>query len=668
MKKGLKNILLLVLGGMVLFTPLSCVEEHFIEPKDPFVKERLEVNPAVIHFADLNNPLAMKTNHANIVEFPEGIRIKGSMFTEHELYGETRLVSGDFIFLKESATNKLGKFLSTEHGDLPLTKGTFYRVTEDSIETYSAMAAYGMLELPAYGMLSKVTAPLSGGGLAGAKITIGYGSKIKENFGSAFDPLNDNRNYFIFEMETGISFDIGAVDASIGNALDNGNMSVNAGNGSSYMLALDPLDPYIFYRGNMGGISILGIEGAGFGLSVQGNITYQPSVTIYDRVKSFDNGNIYLQGDIPIPIPGLEFLNTTVSGEAVIGFEHGDFAAPIEFFDLLPVKYKVGVNGSLSLNPDIIPGFLSLSFNLADANLYLDWNNIDDFQLSFVGMCDIINLPNPNVLLVDLSTNILKKLNLPEGSLEFVKYVRIAAALQSPATNIKENAIFLGTLSSKPMDWDFGITRKSWIELPEIGEIAAGQVSYRLSPSLFKFLGQVDIGPFAGMELLGEIEWANAADFTLKGHAWADVGGSWGPIGFKLVMELLAEIYKRDLTFGFNGIIHLEGNFWVTIAKIKITAGAKLRLEVSVASDGSFTLCFQVGIGKLGYNVCVDYTRLSNGFMNENIKMQEIPISEVPTENIFQPENGPIELPNNYVPDYITEYTSNKIIKMKNVD
>ncbi len=669
MKNRIKQILLLIVSGIVLFIPLSCVEEHYVEPKDPFEKERLEVNPAVIHFADNNNPLAMKTNHSNIVETPEGIRIQGSIFTEHEQYGETRLVSGDLIFFKESAASKLGKFLPTEHGNLPITNGTFYRVTEDSIETYSAMAAYGMLELPKLGMLSKITAPLSGGGLAGAKITLGYGSKIKETFGSAFDPLHDDRNYFIFEMETGVSFDIGAVDASIGNALDDGNMSVNAGNGSSYMVALDPLDPYFFYRGNMGGISILGIDGAGFGFSVQGNINYNPSLGIYDRVKSFDNGNIYLQGDIPIPIPGLELLNTTVSGEAVIGFERGDFGAPISFFDLVPVKYIVGLNGSLTLNPDIIPGYLSLTFNLADANMYLNWNNIDDFQFSFAGMCSILDLPNPNVLIVDLSTNVLKKLGLPEGSLEFVKYVRLAAAVQNPASNLKENAIFFGTLSSIPMEWDFGVSRRSWIEIPGIGEIAAGEVSYRLNPSLFRFLGQVDIGPFAGMEILGEIEWANGADFTLKGHSWADIGGEWGPVGFSLVMELLAEIYKRNLTFGFNGLIHLEGKCWADIPVLgKITVGAKFRLEVSIASNGTFKVCFAIGVGPVGYNVCIDYSTMANGYMGETITMKEIPIENVPVEHRFQPEDGQVELPNNYVPDYATEHTSRKMIKMHNVD
>ena len=93
--------------------------------------------------------------------------------------------------------------------------------------------------------------------------------------------------------------------------------------------------------------------------------------------------------------------------------------------------------------------------------------------------------------------------------------------------------------------------------------------------------------------------------------------------------------------FKFSGKIKLSGEACVSIGKIDICAGFTIRGSVSISSDGEFEVCFSIGIGKLGFDVCISYHRSSvrdDDFV-QTMTYKEIPIEQVPIENRFEPDN-----------------------------
>ncbi|MBU1681127.1 MAG: hypothetical protein KKD86_20090, partial [Bacteroidetes bacterium] len=165
-----------LIAALIFIFGTSC-QEKFVEPLDPFDKQRLEKDPAVINFGSGTSALRIKTNKTNIVEFPEGIRIKGSVFTEHERYGDIRLTNGDFVLLKDAAVRKLGKYYyHSDYGNLEISKNRFTRVAGDTLAGYSGMAAYGLFETPAHGILNKVKLPITP---HGGMMMFGSGASFK---------------------------------------------------------------------------------------------------------------------------------------------------------------------------------------------------------------------------------------------------------------------------------------------------------------------------------------------------------------------------------------------------------------------------------------------------------------------------------------------------------
>ena len=91
---------------LLLMFNSGCLKDNFVEPQNPFVTERLDPNPAVFQFGTGDSAMIIKTNRSNVQETPDGIRIKGSIYSENERYGDMHLTNGDIFLLKNSTLNK----------------------------------------------------------------------------------------------------------------------------------------------------------------------------------------------------------------------------------------------------------------------------------------------------------------------------------------------------------------------------------------------------------------------------------------------------------------------------------------------------------------------------------------------------------------------------------
>jgi hypothetical protein len=168
-----------------------------------------------------------------------------------------------------------------------------------------------------------------------AQVQVGY--DYGRNLQDLDAPVLDDRRYLFFSFSTGLEASAGPV-------------TLSAPNGQSVTLVLDPADPMIYFRGNLGGVSGIGpVEDMGIGLSWQGRIPFEPHNTFGMDAEDAEGfqGNLYLAGSV-----SLRRIPLSIDGEIVLDIDplgNGRSIADLGADDL---GFQYGANGTLNLAAD----------------------------------------------------------------------------------------------------------------------------------------------------------------------------------------------------------------------------------------------------------------------------------------------------------------------------
>ncbi len=202
----------------------------------------------------------------------------------------------------------------------------FERAADGSIDRVHGTAR---LPFPASGLLEGIEVE----DLAQVQVGYDYGRNLED----LEAPVQEDRRYLFFSFSVGLEASAGPI-------------TLSAPGGQSMTMVLDPADPMIYFRGNLGGVSGIGpIEDVGIGLSWEGRIPFEPHVTfgMSDEDAAGFDGNLYLAGSVAIPR-----LPLSVDGEIVVDFDplgNGRSLADMSAEDL---GFQYGANGTLNIAAD----------------------------------------------------------------------------------------------------------------------------------------------------------------------------------------------------------------------------------------------------------------------------------------------------------------------------
>ncbi|MFA5804843.1 MAG: hypothetical protein WC879_09360 [Melioribacteraceae bacterium] len=473
-----------------------------------------------------------------------------------------------------------------KYGDIRLTNGAFDIVKDAGGKFYSKMTGMGVAELPKEGLLKKLNLD----GMPLASLVLKKGSEFEAGpFGWPVDP---NRYYFYYENDEPYS-------ASITKSKFKNIKKV----------AIDPLDPYYFTSCDFTGSKLGDITDAGIAVSAQGLIPFTPLVTSYN-IPSF-KGNFYLSGTIPLNKYPIAF-----SGEAVLAIGSSSSNSD-DFFANRNSAFKMGLNGKATLDHDALD-WLNVEVVLGKTSLYLGVENTGATQIKFVGEREF-----PPSKPSDFLYEIIGK------DWDFLDYL----------IPIEQKETFYGTIGTELSEWELGFKSESTLNV--LGnKIDMGHTYLEITSSSMHFSGEAVI---AGLNRVGVKGYAERnGNFELTGYARNGLHASKGPLSLGYELSVEASIKHNNGVFKFSGKIKLSGEACVSIGKIDICAGFTIRGSVSISSDGEFEVCFSIGIGKLGFDVCISYHRSSsvNDDSYQVMDYKEIPIEQVPIENRFDIDNA----------------------------
>lgn len=254
-----------------------------------------------------NNPLVFWVRDELVTAIEDGFVVEGSLDLE--------LPGGEMLTFAQASL-------------------VFERAADGSIDRVHGTAR---LPFPASGLLQGIEVEDF------AQVQVGY--DYGRNLADLEAPVQEDRRYLFFSFSVGLEASAGPV-------------TLSAPGGQSLTMVLDPADPMIYFRGNLGGVSGIGpIEDVGIGLSWQGRIPFEPHVTfgMTDEDAAGFDGNVYLAGSVAIPR-----LPLSVDGEIVIDLDplgNGRSLADLGSEDL---GFQYGANGTLNLAAD----FSVLSFEM----------------------------------------------------------------------------------------------------------------------------------------------------------------------------------------------------------------------------------------------------------------------------------------------------------------
>ncbi len=473
-----------------------------------------------------------------------------------------------------------------KYGDVRLTNGTFDIVKDASGKFYSKMTGLGVAELPKEGLLKKLNLD----GMPLASLVLKKGSEFEAGpFGWPVDP---NRYYFYYENDEPYS-------ASITKSKFKNIKKV----------AIDPLDPYYFTSCDFTGSKLGDITDAGIAVSAQGLIPFTPLVTSYN-IPSF-KGNFYLSGTIPLSKYPIAF-----SGEAVLSLGSSGSNSD-DFFANRNSAFKMGLNGKATLDHEALD-WLNIEVVLGKSSLYLNVENTGKTQIKFVGEREF-----PPSKPSDFLYEVIGQ------DWDFLDYL----------IPVEQKETFYGTIGTELSEWELGFKSESTLNI--LGhKIDMGHTHLEVTSNSMYFSGEAVIAALSRVGVKGYAE--KNGNFELTGYARNGLSISKGPLwlGYELSMD--ATIKNYNGTFTFKGKIKLSGKVCVEILKINICAGFTIRASVSISSNGEFEVCFSIGIGKLGFDVCISYRRSSsvNSDFYQVMDYKEIPIEQVPIENRFDIDNA----------------------------
>ncbi|NOX19027.1 MAG: hypothetical protein GXO87_12200 [Chlorobi bacterium] len=474
-----------------------------------------------------------------------------------------------------------------QYGDMRLSSGDFELTPSSSKDgNYSDINGFGLAELPKEGLLHN----LEMSELVGTPFGFKKGSEF--DLGAFNWPVNKDKYYFYYENTNPLACNI--TSSSLENVKK---------------IAIDPTDPFFFASGDINGTSLGDLSDVGFAISSQGNISFSPLVNFDNRIPSF-YGNLYFSGTVP-----LAEYPIAVSGEAVIGFTDNSVEESDKFFDGETSAFTLGVNGQATfdnealdwLNVEVVLGQASLAFTVSDDG---------HTHLSFVGVREM-----PSETVSDFLYDVIGH------DWDFLDYL----------APFEQKETFFGQIGNELSDWEMGFKMESYLNLPGY-HLDMGYSYLVLNPNEMYFSGEASIAGFNRVGVDGYV--AKNGNFKFTGRAsqgfHAHAGGL--SIGYDFRLKLTLE--HKDGTVTFKGSVRFKGKACVSIAGIDICAHFKIYASTTISSDGSFRVCFSIGIGKLGYDVCIDFGKSPNspdGYI-QTMTYEEIPLEMVPVQNRFPAE------------------------------
>lgn len=481
---------------------------------------------------------------------------------------------------------------NSKYGDMPLSTGDFELVKNGADNFYSNITGFSKVELPHEGLLKNLQMV----GLSAAKFGFKKGSEF--DLGAFNWPVDSNRYYFYYENNS----------SPLQAVLDGSNFNL------IQKIAIDPSDPFAFFQCDLSGTS-LGevISDVGFAVSVQGNIPFVPAVDI-GGITGF-SGNLYIEGTIPIKKYQVAF-----TGEACVGFNSGDPEGIKDFFTGKLQNFYVGMNGKCTLDNTVLD-FLNVEVVLGTATITLKYDKGGATELKFAGLRE-----TPSSTVSDFLYQIIGR------DWNFLDYL----------IPYEQRETFYGTVGTVIADWQLGFKLESSLHLPGFDPIDMGKSQLELTTSHMYFFGEVVVG---GLSRVGVEGYADkTGNFKLTGFAKSGFHASAGKlsIGYDLGMTVTMELHEvnGNKVFTFTGEFHFDGKACVSIGKLHLCASVHLSGSTSISSDGSYKICFSIGVGKLGFDVCISEDRNKSiasgkGMFTETMTATEIPLEQVPLENRF---------------------------------
>ncbi len=505
--------------------------------------------------------------------------------------GEFKLGSGDnALIMRTNKSNiietetgirvKGSIFASNEtYGDVRVTTGDFELVFNEVEGFYEQIQGIGMVDLPNQGILSEL------------RIENFIYSPIGFKKGSEFElgtfgwPVNPDRYYFYYE--TPDRFNLG-ITKTVLDAISK--------------VAVDPQDPYFFMACSFSGSPFGPVDNAKIAFSTQGLIPFSPLVDFYD-IPSFE-GHIYLGAKIPL----LKYP-AAVEGEYVIRFAD-ETADAAKFFTGEDFNFKLGTNGQLTFEHDALD-WLNIEVVLGQATTYLQFDPDGETMFKWAGLRQ-----TPSSTPSDFVAQVIGE------DYDFLDYLQI----------VEQKETFYGTIGTDLSDWEFGFKTESSMKIGSF-EIDMGGIELELSPVRMYFRGTARLAGFTTVSLHGEVNKNGNFEIGGKVRNGFHASAAGLSIGYELKIEVTLK--HKNGTVTFKGKAKLSGEACLG----KLCADFSIRASITISSSGSFEICFSIGIGKLGFDVCIDFNTVENldgtyGY-EQIMNAVEIPLEQVPIENRF---------------------------------
>jgi hypothetical protein len=475
------------------------------------------------------------------------------------------------------------------YGDIRLTNGDVELLLKDgSTDVYEKFDSYCLFKLPSEGVFN---------GLELLNFPSGnmFYKKGSEFETGAFEwPVNTNRYYFYYENPDPLE---GAIYSGTFSKLNK--------------VAIDPKDPFVYFSCNLEGTPLGFIEEAGVAMSAQGLIPFEPAVTSY-KIPYFE-GHLYISASIP-----LKKFPVTIQGETVLAFDKNDESSSSDFFENKNSAFTMGLNGRALFTPEQLD-WLPFDLELGRTSLFLNVEKSGSTTLMFVG-----ERQSPPKTPGEFINDIVGQ------DWEFMKYLNFG-------TQSKET--IYGTLGTNHSDWEIGFKHESHLAVGGFN-IKMAELDLEVSPEHLYFLAEVRVGPISDVGVSGEVERNGNFKFTGSAHTGFKIGSDGNfslYLSFDMGVDVLLEHVNSVVTF--EGDIYFEGKACVNIKGLPDPCiSASFGVGVSIKSSGEIRVCFKIGIGDFGFNVCRTMGGkydLQKGTAYEETIVTSIPIEDVPIENRF---------------------------------
>lgn len=444
MKTNVKPIsrLLLALFALLFF---ACQEQE-VNPINIYAEETLDTASA--ERFQLEGLGEILVNQGRYQETEDGLKILGSIYTASE--------SGDLLSIGQ------GEFLLANAVD----------------GVYSDLSGYGLGSLPDVEMFNQFESLID----LGSYFSYQSGSEIKTMFPDV--PLQDETRYISVSPQQLQS----AVPA----------FSVGSGSMSFEAFFLDPKDPAVYFQGDIDGGSFK-VKNAGLGLSANGKLLFEPYEYSEDlneiMVRPLEpmNGNIYVQGEIPI-----EKYQIKIIGEMLVGFvlnENG----PEAFFEhgIEGGEFRLGANGKVIVNNTLLEYLPNdVELELAQSTLIFNTEESETY-LQVAGQMQT----------GDIASKLL-------GDLDAVAFLDQVEFY---------NAIVEGYLyvSDDIDDIHFYISNTYRIKIPGIGEQELAKGYLEITSEFARAGGRLSVPGVGGVEVLGQFFYDG--QFLLEGSISVDI-------------------------------------------------------------------------------------------------------------------------------------------------